>query len=55
MPHPLGQEASQAVLARHLDVTTGLVSQGERGEMRLRGASLKLVTLVARKGLDAVA
>jgi putative transcriptional regulator len=31
------------------------VSQWERGEKRPRGASLKLLTLVAKKGLQAVA
>ncbi len=51
----LRERASQAVFARHLNVTTGLVSQWERGEKRPRGASLKLLTLVARKGLQAVA
>ncbi len=47
--------ASQAVFARHLNVTTGLVSQWERGEKHPRGASLKLLLLVARNGLAAVA
>jgi putative transcriptional regulator len=47
--------ASQAVFARYLNVTTGLVSQWERGEKRPQGASLKLLTLVARNGLAAVA
>lgn len=45
------EQASQAVFARYLNVTPGLVSQWERGEKRPRGASLKLLTLVARKGL----
>ncbi len=49
------ENASQAVFARYLNVTPGLVSQWERGEKRPRGASLKLLTLVARKGLAAVA
>ncbi|MGH6929525.1 MAG: helix-turn-helix domain-containing protein [Dongiaceae bacterium] len=49
------ERASQAVFARYLNVTTGLVSQWERGEKRPRGASLKLLTLVAKKGLAAVA
>jgi putative transcriptional regulator len=49
------EKASQAVFARYLNVTTGLVSQWERGEKRPSGASLKLLTLVANKGLDAVA
>ncbi len=51
----LRENASQAVFARHLNVTTGLVSQWERGEKRPRGASLKLLTLVAKHGLGAVA
>ena len=49
------ENASQAVFARHLNVTTGLVSQWERGQKRPRGASLKLLTLVAKNGLGAVA
>lgn len=47
--------ASQAVFARYLNVTTGIVSQWERGKKHPRGASLKLLALVARNGLDAVA
>ena len=50
----LRENASQAVFALHLNVTTGLVSQWERGEKQPSGASLKLLTLVARKGLWAV-
>ena len=49
------EQASQAVFARYLNVTTGLVSQWERGEKHPRGASLKLLTIIARKGLQAVA
>ena len=51
----LRENASKAVFARHLNVTAGLVSQWERGEKRPRGASLKLLTLVAKNGLSAVA
>ena len=47
--------ASQAVFARYLNVTTGLVSQWERGEKHPRGPSLKLLALVAKNGLEAVA
>ena len=47
--------ASQAVFARYLNVTTGLVSQWERGEKHPQGASLKLLSLVARHGLATVA
>jgi putative transcriptional regulator len=49
------EKASQAVFARYLNVTTGLVSQWERGEKHPRGASLKLLTLVAKNGLQSVA
>ncbi len=51
----LRERASQAVFARYLNVTTGLVSQWERGEKHPRGASLKLLTLIAKNGLQAVA
>jgi putative transcriptional regulator len=47
--------ASQPVFARYLNVTKSLVSQWERGEKKPRGASLKLLTLIEKKGLDAVA
>jgi len=46
---------SQAVFARYLNVTTGLISQWERGEKHPQGASLKLLTLVAKNGLAMVA
>jgi putative transcriptional regulator len=51
----LREGASQAVFARYLNATTSLVSQWERGEKHPQGASLKLLTLVARNGLQAVA
>ena len=47
--------ASQAVFARYLNVTPGLVSQWERGEKHPQGASLKLLSLVERHGLGTVA
>jgi putative transcriptional regulator len=63
--HPLAPEdiralreregASQAVFARYLNVTTGVVSQWERGEKHPRGSSLKLLSLVAKSGLATVA
>jgi putative transcriptional regulator len=49
------ERLSQAVFASYLNVTTGLVSQWERGEKKPQGASLKLLTLVREKGLDAIA
>src|ERR1700721_1492352 len=45
--------ASQAVFARYLNVTTGLISQWERGEKHPQGSSLKLIALVAKNGLEA--
>jgi len=46
---------SQAVLARHLNVGTKLVSDWERGVKRPSGPSLKLLALARHKGLDAIA
>ena len=46
---------SQAVLARHLNVAVKLVGEWERGEKRPSGPSLKLLSLVKTKGLDAIA
>ena len=49
------ERVSQAVFALHLNVSTGLISQWERGEKHPAGASLKLLTLVREKGLEAIA
>lgn len=49
------ERVSQAVFARHLNVTTGLISQWERGEKKPIGPSLKLLTLVQEKGLASIA
>ena len=46
---------SQAVLARHLNVGTKLVSDWERGTKTPSGPSLKLLVLVRTKGLDTIA
>jgi putative transcriptional regulator len=46
---------SQAVLAHYLNVRTKLVSDWERGVKRPSGPSLKLLSIVKFKGLDAVA
>jgi putative transcriptional regulator len=51
----LREQASQAVFARYLNVTPSTVSQWERGEKRPQGASLKLLTLVAKGGLRSIA
>jgi putative transcriptional regulator len=46
---------SQAVFAKHLNVSVTSVSKWERGEKKPCGASLKLLTLVQKKGLDVIA
>ncbi len=45
---------SQAVLARCLNLTTGQISQLERGAKNARGATLKLLCLIEQKGLEVV-
>jgi len=45
---------SQAVFASYLNVTVSLISKWERGEKHPRGPSLKLLSLVQKKGLEAV-
>lgn len=49
------EHVSQTVFANYLNVTTSLVSKWERGEKRPSGASLKLLSLVEKKGLATVA
>jgi putative transcriptional regulator len=49
------EKASQAVFARHLNVPVSLVSQWERGEKHPSGSALKLLALVKKKGLSAIA
>ena len=46
---------SQGVFAHYLNVKPKLVSEWERGEKRPSGASLKLLSLVEKNGLAAVA
>ncbi len=46
--------ASQAVFARHLNVSPSVVSQWERGERAPSGSSLKLLCMVKKKGLEYV-
>lgn len=45
---------SQAVFARHLNLTPGYVSQLERGAKRPTGAALALLDVVRRKGIEAI-
>ena len=49
------ENVSQVVFANYLNVTKGVISQWERGEKRPSGTSLKLLSLVEKKGLDAIA
>lgn len=46
---------SQTVFANYLNVTPNLVSKWERGEKRPSGPALKLLSLVEKHGLAAVA
>jgi putative transcriptional regulator len=49
------EHVSQTVFANYLNVTSSLISKWERGEKRPAGASLKLLSLVEKNGLAAVA
>jgi putative transcriptional regulator len=49
------EQVSQTVFATYLNVTSSLVSKWERGEKRPSRASLKLLSLVEKKGLATVA
>jgi putative transcriptional regulator len=48
-------DVSQAVLAAHLNVTTGIVSKWERGEKEPSGPAAKLLTLASIHGIEAIA
>jgi len=45
---------SQAVFARYLNLTTGYISQLERGLKRPTGAALVLLNIIRHKGFDTV-
>jgi putative transcriptional regulator len=49
------ERVSQAIFANYLNVTTSLVSKWERGEKKPSGPALKLLSLVEKHGLTAVA
>ena len=49
------EHVSQSVFSHYLNVTTGVISKWERGEKRPSGAALKLLLLVEKKGLSAIA
>jgi putative transcriptional regulator len=45
---------SQAAFARHLNLTTGYISQLERGAKQPKGPALALLTVIRRKGPEAI-
>lgn len=49
------EHVSQTVFANYLNVTPNLVSKWERGEKRPSGPALKLLSLIERRGMAAVA
>jgi putative transcriptional regulator len=49
------EEVSQTVFACHLNVSKDSISQWERGLKKPAGPSLKLLSLIEKKGLDAIA
>ena len=49
------EQVSQTVFANYLNVTSNLVSKWERGEKRPSGPALKLLSLVEKHGIAAVA
>lgn len=51
----LHEKVSQAVFAKYLNTSTSTIKQWELGEKHPRGTSLKLLSLVAQKGLAAIA
>lgn len=51
--HKLG--FSQAVFAAYLNVSDRAVKKWEQGESKPRGATLKLLSIVDRKGIEVIA
>lgn len=49
------QHVSQPVFARYLNVSRNLVSDWERGKKKPGGPALRLLSIIQRKGLEAVA
>lgn len=49
------ENVSQSVFANYLNVSKGVISKWECGDKRPSGASLKLLSLVEKKGLAAIA
>lgn len=51
----VNSKASQAVFAAYLNTSVSTVQKWERGQKRPNGPSLKLLNIVANKGIDALA
>jgi putative transcriptional regulator len=49
------EQLSQSVFARYLNVSKNLISDWERGVKKPGGPALRLLTVVQRKGLQAIA
>lgn len=49
------EHLSQPVFARYLNVSKGLVSEWERGLKKPGGPALRLLTVVQKKGVQAIA
>jgi putative transcriptional regulator len=49
-----GEAVSQSIFAHYLNVSKNLVSDWERGVKRPGGPALRLLSIVQRKGLDAI-
>jgi putative transcriptional regulator len=49
------EQISQPVFARYLNVSRNLVSDWERGVKRPGGPALRLLTVIQKKGLQAIA
>jgi len=48
----LAEKVGQAVFAKYLNTSTSTIRQWEQGGKHPRGTSLKLLNLVADKGLE---
>lgn len=51
----LREKVSQGVFALYLNISVSTVQQWERGEKHPRGIALKMLNLIAKKGLNAIA
>lgn len=50
----LKENVSQVVFAHYLNVSTGIISEWERGSKKPSGSALKLLSLVKKNGLKAI-